>query len=87
MRLKIHHIFSWILLSILLVRCIGPDVIDDANDIFQLIIHFPAQNSPLGGKALTLTAERPTNGGETIQTTTKTWTNSNTAVAKVSSQG
>ncbi|MEM9676121.1 MAG: Ig-like domain-containing protein [Bacteroidota bacterium] len=84
---KIHQIFSWLLLTVLLVQCIGTDVVDDANDIFPIIIQSPAQNSLLVGETLMLTAERQTIGGETIPTESFTWTSSNPDVASVSPQG
>ncbi|WKN45159.1 Ig-like domain-containing protein [Tunicatimonas pelagia] len=84
---KTRHIFSWLLLAALLVRCIGTDVVDDANDIFPVIIQPPAQNSLLVGETLTLAAERQTTGGETIPTESFTWISSNPDVASVGPQG
>jgi len=85
--LKILPAVCWLVLSALLVSCIGTDVVDDANDLFPIIIQSPAQNSLLIGETITLTAERQTTSGETIPTEAFTWASSNPEVASVSPQG
>lgn len=79
--------YFWPLTAIFLFRCVGTDIVDDADDIFLIIIQSPAQNSLLVSETLTLAAERQTTGGETILTESFTWVSSNPDVGSVNSLG
>ncbi|GEM_PF-1662360 len=87
MILKIFRVYLWPLSAVFLFQCIGTDAVDDANDLFPVVIKAPTQNSLLVGETLTLSAQRQTMGGEEIPTESFTWTSDNPSVAEVSTQG